>query len=140
MIEVGQFLNFLPPILDGNAISDKRRYMLIIEIEKQNNIIKMLNVSSIKNRKANLWYDYNLEIENYYPLPKPSFAKLNVIYTLEYFEGLEQFISKDGKKLDNKEFDRIINEKQKIEKKYRIRKIKFTEKEFKKYNKEFITQ
>ena len=140
MIEVGQFLNFLPPILDGNIISDKRRYMLIIEIEKQNNIIKMLNVSSIKNRKANLWYDYNLEIENYYPLPKPSFAKLNAVYSLDYFEGLEQFIAKDGRKLDDKEFDRIINEKQKIEKKYRIRRIKFTEKEFKKYNEEFITQ
>lgn len=139
MIEIGQFLNFLPPILDGNSISDKRRYMLVIEIEKENNIIKMLNVSSIKNKKANLWYDYNIEIENYYPLPKPSFVKLNTIYSIEYFEGLEQFISKDGKKLDNKEFERIINEKQKIEKKYKPRRIKFTEKEFKKCN-EFIIQ
>lgn len=137
MIEIGQFLNFLPPVLDGNIISDKRRYMLVIEIEKENNIIKMLNVSSIKNRKANLWYDYNLEIEDYYPLPKPSFVKLNAVYSLEYFVGLEQFVAKDGRKLSNKEFEIIINEKQKIEKKYKPRKIKFTERQFKKYN-EFI--
>lgn len=134
MIEIGQFLNFLPPLLDGNIISEKRRYMLVIEIQKENNIIKMLNVSSIKNRNANLWYDYNLEIENYYPLPKPSFVKLNAIYSLEYFEGLEEFISKDGRKLDSKEFEKIIKEKHRIEKEYKIRKIKFTEKEFKRYN------
>ena len=134
MIEVGQFLNFLPPILDGNNISDKRRYMLVIEVQKENNIIKMLNVSSIKNRKANLWYDYNIELENYYPLPKPSFVKLNAVYSIEYFKELDQFISKDGIKLDKQEFEKIMYEKEKCEKKYKIRKIRFTEKEFKKYN------
>ena len=134
MIEVGQFLNFLPPILDGNNISDKRRYMLVIEVQKENNIIKMLNVSSIKNRKANLWYDYNIELENYYPLPKPSFVKLNAVYSIEYFKELDQFISKDGIKLDKQEFEKIMYEKEKCEKKYKIRKIRFTEKEFKKCN------
>lgn len=134
MIEVGQFLNFIPPLLDGNCISEKRRYMLVIEIDKENNIIKMLNVSSIKNRKANLWYDYNIEIENYYPLPKPSFVKLNAKYLIEYFAGLENFISKDGKKLDNKEYEKIINEINRKTKTYKTRKIKFTEKEFKEYN------
>ena len=134
MIEVGQFLNFLPPILDGNVISDKRRYMLVIDIQKENNIIKMLNVSSIKDRKANLWYDYNMEIENYYPLSKPSFVKLNTIYEINYFKELEQYISKNGIKLNSNEFYKIIDEQKRIRKKYRINNIKFTEKEFIKNN------
>lgn len=134
MIEVGQFLNFLPPILDGNVISDKRRYMLVIDVQKENNIIKMLNVSSIKDRKANLWYDYNMEIENYYPLSKPSFVKLNTIYEINYFKELEQYISKNGIKLNSNEFYKIIDEQKRIRKKYRINNIKFTEKEFIKNN------
>lgn len=134
MIEKGQFLNFLPPTLDGDTISSKRRYMLVIDIQKENNIIKMLNVSSIKNRKANLWYDYNVEIENYFPLSKPSFAKLNTTYTINYFKDLEQYISKNGIKLNCNEFNKIIKEREKIKNRYKIKNIEYTEKEFRKYN------
>ena len=134
MIEIGQFLNFLPPLLDGNIISSKRRYMLVIDIQKENNIIKMLNVSSIKNRKVNLWYDYNMEIENYYPLSIPSFVKLNTIYTINYFKDLEKYIVKNGIKLNSNEFYKIKEEQKRIAKEFIINNIEFTEKEFKKYN------
>ena len=133
MIEKRQLLNFYPPTLDGQSISNKKRFMLIIDVQ-EDNIIKMLNVSSLKNRSANLWYDGNIEIANYYPLPLPSFVKLNTIYEIEYFEELEKFIAKDGNKLTYKEFGKILKELDEYELNHEIKNIKFSEKDFKKYN------
>lgn len=133
MIEKRQFLYFFPPTLNGNDIPDKRRYMLIIS--EDNNIIKMLNVSSIKNRTVNLWYDSNIEIANYFPLPQPSFVKLDKIYEIKYFEGLENYIAKDGLKLTYKEFSKILLEYEKYKEKHNIEKIEYKEKQFKESNK-----
>lgn len=134
MIEERQFLNFYPPTLDGKTVSDKKRFMLVIDVQKDSNIIRMLNVSSIKNRSVNLWYDCNIEIVNYYPLSMPTFAKLDTIYEIKYFKELEKFIAKGGNKLTYKEFRKILDEKTKYEKNNKTKKIEFTEKEFKKYN------
>lgn len=88
-IEEGHLLKFIPPILDGNSLSNKKRYMLVINSDSQNNIIKMINVSSIKGKEHKLLYDSNIEIKEYMPLPVPTFAKLDALYTIDNFEGLQ---------------------------------------------------
>ena len=44
----GNFLHFIPPILSGGDIGKKFRYMLIVEYNKKDNVVKMINVSSLK--------------------------------------------------------------------------------------------
>lgn len=73
----GNFLHFIPPILSGGDIGKKFRYMLIVEYNKKDNVVKMINVSSLKGKEHNLLYSSNIEINNYPPLPVPSFAKVN---------------------------------------------------------------
>ena len=67
----GNFLHFIPPILSGGDIGKKFRYMLIVEYNKKDNVVKMINVSSLKGKEHNLLYSSNIEINNYPPLPVP---------------------------------------------------------------------
>ena len=48
MIEQGQVINILPPILDGNVTSDKRRYMIISDKE-DDTIYRTENFPEIEN-------------------------------------------------------------------------------------------
>lgn len=130
-IEEGQFLNFLPPKLDGGKpIENKRRYMLVIENDIEKNIIKMINVSKLSNKVNCLWYDFNIEIEEYYPLKKPSFAKVNTTYLIENFDELKEYISFNGERISNTELEKIKLQQRKYNKI-----IKFTKSEFKELNK-----
>ena len=131
MIQERQFLNFIPPRLDGNFIEDKRRYMIVAKNDL-NKTIDMINISKISGKKnRNLIKDYNVILDDYEPLILPSFAKTNVIYRIEYFNELENFISFGGKKLKQHEFDNIIKKnKQYIEKYKSINIIEFTKDEF----------
>ena len=129
MIQERQFLNFIPPKLDGDIVEDKRRYMIIAKNDA-NKTIDMINISKISGKKArNLLKDYNVIIDDYVLLVLPSFAKTNVIYRVEYFKELENFISFGGKKLKQEEFNIIIEKnKQCFKKNKNI--IKFTKDEF----------
>ena len=129
MIEERQILNFWPPKLDGDAISDKRRYMIIT---KDNEKIEMINISKMdgKNIKQ-LLKDYNIELKDYYPFKLPSFAKTNTLYTIEYFPELENFISFGGKKLNEEDFNNIILAREEYVNKTGNNKIiNFTKEEF----------
>ena len=136
MIKEGTFLKFIPPTLSGgNSRDNKARYMLVIENNLNDNFIKMINVSSTKNKEHKLLYDSNISIQNYSPLPVPSFAKLDTLYIIDYFNELENFIAFDSQTLipeqldiiKKKRLDYILNKKSSV--------IQFTENEFKKYNK-----
>ena len=113
MIESGQFLNFIPPKLDGNSIDEKRRYMIVAKNDS-NRTIEMINISKISGKNSmNLIKDYNVILNDYCPLRLPSFAKTNTLYKIEYFEELENYICFNGRKLNDRDFLNIIAERQK---------------------------
>lgn len=113
MIESGQFLNFIPPKLEGNSIDEKRRYMIVAKNDS-NRTIEMINISKISGKNSmNLIKDYNDILNDYCPLRLPSFAKTNTLYKIEYFEELENYICFNGRKLNDRDFLNIIAERQK---------------------------
>lgn len=117
MIESGQFLNFIPPKLEGNSIDEKRRYMIVAKNDS-NRTIEMINISKISGKNSmNLIKDYNDILNDYCPLRLPSFAKTNTLYKIEYFEELENYICFNGRKLNDRDFLNIIAERQKYVKK-----------------------
>lgn len=109
-MQQGNFLKFIPPLLSGGEIGKKARYMLIVEYSKKENIVKMINVSSLKGKEHNLLYsDKNIQINNYYPLPVPSFAKLHTLYIIDYFKELEKYVSFKNEKLSDMNLNILIN-------------------------------
>lgn len=132
-IEPSHILKFIPPLLDGNYIGTKKRYMLVINCN--NNLIEMLNVSSIKGKAHKLLYDSNIEIKNYFPLPVPTFAKLDTLYTIDNFKNLQNFIGFNGHKLNYSEFSRIKLERYNyIKNSNPTNVINYTQVDFEKYN------
>ena len=140
MIEERQFLNFIPPKLDGVNLEEKRRYMIVAKNDF-NGTIKMINISKLsgKNNK-NLIKDYNVILEDHSPLRLPSFAKVNTIYTIKCFPEIEDYISLGGKKLNEKDFNNILLERERyITRTKNVNEINFTKEEFMSKNKEIIS-
>lgn len=96
MIEKGQVINILPPILDDNIASDKRRYMIILY--KDNEYIDLINVSSVKGKEHKLLRRENYRLTDFTPFKEPSFAKTDTAYRMENFPEIESYISFAGKK------------------------------------------
>ena len=137
MIEKGQILNFNPPKLDGNFVSDKRRYMVITN---DNEELEMINISSLKGKERKLMFPGNIKLYNREPFLAPSFAKVDTIYKMEYFPKLEEFISFGGEKLNEEDFNNILSEREKyITKTKNVNEINFTKEEFMSKNKEIIS-
>ncbi len=117
----------------------KNRYMLVTKNDVTNNKIEMINVSSIKGKEHKLIYNSNIIINNYSPLPKPSFAKLDTMYLLDNFETLNKYIAFEGKKLSGKEFLDIIKQRiEYIDKYGKCKNVNIDKNEFKKMNKAFL--
>lgn len=135
MIKEGKFLYFKPPLLSGNSISDKKRYMLVVENSAKDKTVKMINVSSLKGKEHNLLYESNIEINNYSPLPVPSFAKVGTLYIIDYFKELEKYVAFNGKVLGEIQFKYIDKYRLEYMKKREIETIQYTEEEFKENNK-----
>lgn len=131
----GCFLRFIPPLLSGRDIGNKNRYMLVVEYNSRENNIKMINVSSLKGKEHKLLFSSNIEINNYSPLPVPSFAKLDTLYSIDYFRDLEKYIAFNGNILSDIQFEYLNNYRIKYMQSNEIEIIQFTENEFKKYNK-----
>lgn len=130
----GIFLRFIPPMLSGGGFEHKPRFMLVVEYNKNENIVKMINVSSLRGKEHNLLYSSNIEINNYSPLPVPSFAKIGTLYNIDYFKDLEQYIAFNGQVLSDIQFKYINNYRLKYMKDKEIEIIQYTEEEFKRYN------
>ena len=131
----GCFLRFIPPLLSGGDIGNKNRYMLVVEYNSRENNIKMINVSSLKGKEHKLLFSSNIEINNYSPLPVPSFAKLDTLYSIDYFRDIEKYIAFNGNILSDIPFEYLNNYRIKYMQSNEIEIIQFTENEFKKYNK-----
>lgn len=140
MIESGQFLNFIPPKLDGNSIDEKRRYMIVAKNDS-NRTIEMINISKISGKNSmNLIKDYNVILNDYCPLRLPSFAKTNTLYKIEYFEELENYICFNGRKLNDRDFLNIIAERQKdVKRTNKNNIINFSKEEFLQINNNVCT-
>lgn len=130
----GNFLKFIPPLLSGGDIGNKSRYMLVVEYDKNDNVVKMINVSSLKNKEHNLLYSSNIEINNHIPLPVPSFAKVNTLYTIDYFKDLEKYVSFNGQVLGEVQFKYINQYRLNYMKDKETEIVQYTENEFKKFN------
>lgn len=133
-MQQGNFLRFIPPVLSGGDTGNKYRYMLIVEYNKKENTVKMINVSSLKGKEHNLLYSSNIEVNNYIPLPVPSFAKVNTLYIIDYFKDLEKYIAFKGQVLGEIQFKYIDNYRLNYMKDKEIEIIQYTEEEFKKVN------
>ncbi len=128
-------MKFIPPILVGNFPGDKKRYMLVVNYDDETNILKMINVSSLKGKEHKLLYDSNIEIKNYFPLPVPTFAKLDTVYTIDNFDDLQSFISFNGLKLNDAELSNIkLQRYNYIKGSNTTNVINYTEQDFKKSN------
>lgn len=104
----------------------------MIVSKNDNNTIEMINISKISGKNIrNLIKDYNVTIDNYYPLKLPSFAKTNTLYKIEYFGELEKYICFGGKKINDNDFNKILLERQKyIKKTNKNNVIEFTKQDF----------
>lgn len=129
MIAERQFLNFFPPKLDGDMTEDKRRYMIVSK-NISNDTIEMINISKIYGKNTrNLLKDYNVMLDNHSPLKLPSFAKVNVLYTIKYFPELDNFISFNGQKLNENDFNNILSKREEYIESTGINKVIHFEKE-----------
>ncbi|WP_148867800.1 hypothetical protein [Thermosediminibacter litoriperuensis] len=94
------------PYADGEP-PDKQRTFLIINIA--NEVVEMLNVSSVKGKERKLQLQSNEILQKYWPpFCKPSFVKLDSLYRIELFDELSYLILASGKSLDPQEFNRIV--------------------------------
>lgn len=95
------------PYADGAVCAYKRTF-LVIGTNPTDNKVTLLNVSSVVGKTHKLLYPSNQLINNYCPpFLKPSFIKLDSIYKVEYFSGLDSAILHNGDLIDNREFRSI---------------------------------
>ncbi len=139
MIEKGQFLYFTPPKLEGGDIGNKKRYMLVIENDTTDNSIKMINVSSLRGKEFKLLYNSNFNIQNFKPLPAPSFAKLSTTYIIDNFDGLENYIAFNNAKIAETQLSDIENKRLQYISNNNLEVIQYTENEFNQYNKNSLS-
>ncbi len=136
-IEKGMFLYFIPPYFASGKVNFKlkKRLMLVVNKNKQDNTITLVNISKVEGKPAWFTYPFNVLIRNYNPpLPRLSFAKINDNYIIENFEGLDKYLYKDGQKINAEEFKNIINRYNKYIKNNKIELISFTKDDFYKTN------
>ncbi len=133
MIEEGMLLYFIPPYFASGVknVEYKKRLMLVINNNDQDNTITLINISKVDGKPNCFTYPFNVLIRNYNPpLPRLSFAKINDNYVIENFPGLNKYLYKNGYKIDNNEYNNIINRYNKYIKNNKIEIISFTESDF----------
>ena len=136
-IEVGMLLYFVPPYFASGEENSrlKRRLMLVINKNIQDNTLTLINISKVDGKPAWFTYPFNVLIRNYNPpLPRLSFAKINGNYIIENFDGLDKYLYKNGQKIDSNEFNNIVYRYNKYIKNNRIELISFTKNDFLKTN------
>lgn len=129
MIEERQILNFIPPRLDGIEENDNRRYMVVSNNNKD--IIQMINISKVQGKEHKMFALGNKRLKDFTPFKLPSFAKTDTLYTIEYFPELENYISFGGQKINEQDFNNILEERKKYINKTKNEKIiSFTKEDF----------
>ena len=133
MIQEGMLLYFVPPYFASGVqnVDGKKRIMLVINKNNQDNTLTLINISKVRGKPSWFTYPYNVLIRNYNPpLPLLSFAKINDNYIIENFQELSNYLYKGGMKLDQNEFNNIINRYNKYILNNKIELISFTKTDF----------
>ncbi|MGG0718654.1 hypothetical protein ABE096_13815 [Robertmurraya massiliosenegalensis] len=119
----GHVLALKLPFVNGAPCFSKRPFLVI---EKQGNILNLLNVSSTKGKEKKLLYPSNEPIKEYDPpLDQPSFLKMDELYTIDYFENLHKSIYKRRAPINTLEFERLISEYMKYKHLYEVTNVKY---------------
>ena len=138
MIEEGMFLYFIPPYFASGKenIEYKKRLMLIVNKNIFDNTLTLINISKVEGKPNCFTYPFNVLIRKYNPpLPRLSFAKINDNYVIENFEGLEKYLYKNGQKIEQNEYNYIMNRYNKYIVNNKVERISFTKDEFLQTNK-----
>lgn len=132
MIEEGMFLYFVPPYFASGIknIECKKRLMLVINKNNLDNTLTLINISKVDGKPNCFTYNFNILIRKYNPLPRLSFAKINDNYVIENFVGLEKYLYKNGYKMNQSEYNNIINRYNKYIINNKVELISFTKDEF----------
>lgn len=133
MIEEGMFLYFVPPYFASGIknIEYKKRLMLVINKNTLDNTLTLINISKVDGKPNCFTYPFNVLIRKYNPpLPRLSFAKINDNYVIENFTGLEKYLYKNGYKIEQVEYNNIINRYNKYIVSNKVERISFTKDEF----------
>ncbi|MDV0444754.1 hypothetical protein MmiAt1_02910 [Methanimicrococcus sp. At1] len=90
----------------------KERTFLVIQHDKSTNELILLNVASDEGDKKRLMFDDRYV--SIYPFKPPfnrlSFARVDSVYFIEYFQELESAVLHEGGLLDEGQFKKIINQ------------------------------
>lgn len=127
MIQAGNGIYLkLPYFADGGT--GYARPFLIIETNELLNQLLLLNVSTIQGKEHKLTISSNEILKNYFPpFKKPSFVKMDVLYTVEYFSDLNKLIFK-SRLLNFSELNRIQNKYREYRQTNHVKIISFDEK------------
>lgn len=138
MIEEGMFLYFIPPYFASGKenIEYKKRLMLVVNKNIFDNTLTLINISKVEGKPNCFTYPFNVLIRKYNPpLPRLSFAEINDNYVIENFEGLEKYLYKNGQKIEQNEYNYIMNRYNKYIVNNKVERISFTKDEFLQTNK-----
>jgi len=138
MIEEGMFLYFVPPYFASGMknIEYKKRLMLVVNKNTLDNTLTLINISKVLGKPNCFTYSFNVLIRKYNPpLPRLSFAKINDNYIIENFVGLEKYLYKNGQKIEQIEYNNIMNRYNKYIVNNKVERISFTKDEFLETNK-----
>ena len=127
------FLYFTPPCFASGIknIERKKRLMLVIEKNIQDDTITLINISKVDGKPNCFTYPFNVLIrKSNPPLPRLSFAKINDNYIIENFKDLKNYLYKNGEKIDKSEFDNILSRYNKYIRNNKIELVSFTKNEF----------
>lgn len=110
MIPIGTALSLKIPFADGGECKYKRPF-LVINFDQSSNNLTLLNASTIKNKVHKTVWNSNKVLTNHNPpFPRPTFVKLDSIYKVEYFSGLDNMRMMSGRTLDSIEFQKLLIE------------------------------
>lgn len=126
-------LHFVPPYFASGVKNAemKKRLMLVIKKNIQDNTLTLINISKVFVKPNCFTYNFNVLIRNYNPpFPILSFAKINDNYVIENFSGIENYLYKNGQKINEMEYDNIIRRYNNYTTGNEIELITFTKEEF----------
>jgi hypothetical protein len=123
----GQGLHLKGRFANGKECPYLRPY-LIIDVDKSNSRVIVLNVSGSLGKEKKLLYPSNLNLANFKPpFVRPSFVKLDEVYEINYFSGLEDVLLDNGTQLDSKEFARVKSKFHTYSQNNKVAKVSYSE-------------
>lgn len=120
----GQGLLFKGFFANGTECGYERPFIVI---DCTPSVVRVLNVSSIKDKATKLFYPSNKEIKNYNPPFRfPSFVKLDELYEIDHFTELNKLLLSGGRTMMECSFKYIINEFQRYSNSKHVQNVRFT--------------